>query len=186
VSALVRTALLFVCVICILGVAGCAPSPTVPPKADVSAPTPQETGLSELDIPQDAIRTAAPASATQAGAAMIRTDAPASFYVVRPNVDNWFEIDQDARVLGWSSSPGTEVGIYLVSEEGSRTAWDISGYDQPLYTPDPDVDSGNAAGRRYLSPDQTRVGPAWLVIVPRAWDNESTGVVGLQVTSSFR
>jgi hypothetical protein len=147
-----------------------------------TAATP-ESDLASLDIPQDATRTAAPAAVTQTGAVPIRTGAPTSFYVVKPNAESWFAIDKDARVIGWSTLPGTDVGIFLVSADGSRSVVDTSGLEQPLSTPGPDV-SGNAATRRYVRQDQKSAGPAWLVVVPRTYDN-GPGVFGIELKSKW-
>ena len=173
--------MLLLCAAFILGVSGCSPpEPTRLAPDSVTDPA----ALSALDIPQDVTRTAVPAATSQTDAARLRTDAPASFYVVKPGVDNWFAIDDKARTIGWSSVSGTEVGLYLVSADGSRTEVDASGLERPLYTPDPAVDKGSGAGQRYLSADQKAVGPAWLVVVPRTYDNES-GVFGVQLKSEW-
>lgn len=178
---LICASLVLLCATILLGLSGCAP-----PEATITAPDSltDPAAFSALDIPQDATRTAIPAATSQADAVRLRTDAPASFYVVKPGVDNWFAIDDKARIIGWSTVPGTEVGLYLVSTQGSRTEVDASGLERPLYTPDPEVDSGNGAGQRYLKADQKAVGPAWLVVVPRTYDNNA-GVFGVQMKSEW-
>lgn len=173
------------CIVVALLVSGCAsPRSTGPSPGSATNPALDPAALSALDIPRDATRTATPAALTQAGALRLSTGASASFYRVQPGVDNWFTIDQQARIIGWSTLPGTEVGMYLVSADGSRTEVDASGLEQPLYTPDPEVDRGNAAGQRYLRDDQQTVGPAWLVVVPRTYDN-NPGVFGVQLKSEW-
>jgi len=104
--------------------------------------------------------------------------------VVKPGVDNWFAIDDKARIIGWSSVSGTEVGLYFVSADGARTEVDASGLERPLYTPDPEVDGRNGAAQRHLRADQKAIGPGWLVVVPRTFDNNS-GVFGVQLKSEW-
>jgi hypothetical protein len=169
-----RALVLLACAALAIFVSGCASSKPAMPESD----------LASLDIPQDATRTAAPAAVTQTGAVPIRTGAPTSFYVVKPNAESWFAIDKDARVIGWSTLPGTDVGIYLVSADGARSVVDTSGFEQPLATPGPDV-SGNAATRRYVRQDQQNAGPGWLVVVPRTYDN-GLGVFGIELKSEWK
>ena len=163
---------------CLVGVgvmSGCA----------TDRPIETESDLAALGIPQDATRTATAASLEPAGATKLVTDAPVRFFRVNPGVDNWFEADETARVIGWSSSPGSEVRIDYVSRDGSRTVIDDSGSHLPLPPPDdPTVYSGGGAGRRTLRDDQQTLGPGWLVIVPRTYDNNSA-LVGIQLTSRW-
>lgn len=173
--------LLIFSVTILLGVTGCTRPPVTAPVPDPAA---DDAAFSALAIPADATRTATPAATDKADALELRTDTPASFYVVKPGVDNWFTIDDKARIIGWSTIPGTEVGMCLVSADGSRTEVDASGLEQPLYTPDPEVDRGNAAGQRYIRGDQAAAGPAWLVVIPRTYDN-GPGVFGVQMKSEW-
>ena len=144
---------------------------------------PDDAALRALDIPADATRTAPPASETRGDAVAIETDAPATFYTVNPGVDNWFAFDDTARVIGWSTIPGTEVNIYLVTEDGTRSDVDTGGLQQPLSTPEPGA-TGNGAGQRYIMQDDSAPGPAYLVFVARTYNNES-GVMGVKLSSAW-
>jgi hypothetical protein len=163
--------------------AGCAPARIDRAPIGSTSDPALDAATREVVIPQDATRTAPAASTTQSGAPDIRTDAPAVFYRVQPHADNWFRIDGKARVIGWGVAPGTQVGVYLVSADGSRTVVDVSGFDQPLVTPGPDV-VGNASVRGYFREDKSASGPGWLVLVPRTYDNRP-GLVGLELTSGW-